>query len=231
MDDVIETPDVAYGRLLESAHMTGYAAERTLDGLEDLLEGDRWCNVGPGFDTIDAFLATVDLSPFSLDRERRAALARRLKELGATTRQTAGALGTSHETVARDLRPVTDVTPEPEEPAQDAEHEPEPVTDVTPEPEEPAQDAEADDDLDDEREAAREAHEARVRFTERLASLLTIGPALLRHGPEWVALQWLADRAPRTKITEPSYTADAIREFAKSIEALADAIDRGDLDL
>jgi hypothetical protein len=37
-----ETPNIVYGRLLESAHISGYSFERVCAELEWLLEEDRW---------------------------------------------------------------------------------------------------------------------------------------------------------------------------------------------
>ena len=64
-----ETPNTVHGRLLESVHLSGYTAERARSELKWLLEDGRWRTVGSGFDDIDAFLATLDLSRISsLDR-------------------------------------------------------------------------------------------------------------------------------------------------------------------
>jgi 16S rRNA G966 N2-methylase RsmD len=112
-----EPPNIVYGRLLESAHLSGYSFERTCAELEWLLEDDRWKAVGPGYDDISAFVRSVDLSPFNMDAESRRALARRLAELEASQRATAEMLGVARATVQEDLgggrnRPqVADVAP------------------------------------------------------------------------------------------------------------------------
>jgi hypothetical protein len=57
-------------RLLESAHSSSYSFERVCAELEWLLEEDHWKQVGPGYEHINDFLQTIDLSPFNLSSEQ-----------------------------------------------------------------------------------------------------------------------------------------------------------------
>jgi N6-adenosine-specific RNA methylase IME4 len=100
---VTESPNVVYGRLLEAAHFTGYGFERVCGELEWLLDEERWRQVGPGYDDVNAFLAGVDLSEFRVSVDQRKRLARRLAELEASQRQTARTLGVGEATIGRDL--------------------------------------------------------------------------------------------------------------------------------
>jgi hypothetical protein len=99
-----ESPDIVYGRLLESAHISGYGFERMTDELEWLLEGDRWQKVGPGYADVNGFLGSIDLSAFRIDDKKR--LHQRIKELQpkASTRAIAKATGTPQSTVARHVQ-------------------------------------------------------------------------------------------------------------------------------
>ena len=107
-----EAPDVVYGRLLESAHLTGYTAERALSEFEWLLEEERWQAVGTGYDDIDLFLAAVagHFDQFKLAVDQRKSIAKKLEGLQAAKRATARALGVSDTTVHRDLS--TSVAPD-----------------------------------------------------------------------------------------------------------------------
>lgn len=98
-----EKPNVVYGRLLESAHISGYSFERTCSELEWLLNEDRWRQVGAGYEDINAFLGTVDLSPFNMTATQRKSLVKKLDELKAAKRASARALGVDDRTVRRDL--------------------------------------------------------------------------------------------------------------------------------
>lgn len=111
-----ETPDTVHGRLLESVHIAGYTWKRACDELDWILDDDRWKAVGPGFDDINAFLATIDLSAFRLAVEERKGLARKLKELQAANVSTAKALGVSDETIRRDTNQTTNVVLNPPAP-------------------------------------------------------------------------------------------------------------------
>jgi len=98
-----ETPDTVHGRLLEAFHITGYSVERACLSLEWLLDEDRWKQVGNGFEGIDEFLTTLNLSHLKIAKDRRKKLATRLDDLQATQRATAMALGVDHTTIGRDL--------------------------------------------------------------------------------------------------------------------------------
>ena len=100
-----ESPEIVYGRLLESVHVSGYTMERACVGLEYLLEDDKWKSVGIGFEDIDDFQKSIDLSQFKIAVDRRKKLVKRLDDLQATQRATAKALGVSHQTTMRDLGP------------------------------------------------------------------------------------------------------------------------------
>jgi N6-adenosine-specific RNA methylase IME4 len=99
----METPDTVHGRLLESVHLSGYTFERACAELEWLLDEDRWKHIGPGFDDINAFLATLSFAEFRLVLDQRKQLAARLYALQASQRATARLLGVSRDTVQRDL--------------------------------------------------------------------------------------------------------------------------------
>lgn len=117
----LELPHVVYGRLLESAHISGYSFERVCSELEWLLEEDRWRSVGPGYEHINAFVQSVDLSPFNMEGKQLKNLARKVADLGASERATAKMLGTGKTTVHEALngrgrkRPVAGSAPEPEQ--------------------------------------------------------------------------------------------------------------------
>ena len=136
-----DKPDIIYGRLLESAHISGYSFERSVDELEWLLEGDRWQQVGPGYDDVNEFLRSVDLSAFNISDKKN--LHKRIKELqpDASTRAIGQATGTPQRTVQDHInggernRSVTEeITPSDQEESDRSEwiHSPEePPTHVT----------------------------------------------------------------------------------------------------
>lgn len=99
----VETPDTVHGRLLEAAHISGYGFKRACDELSWLLDEDRWSQVGGGHESIDTFLATLDLSEFKIAIEQRKPLARRLAGLRASQRAIGRAIGVDETTVRRDL--------------------------------------------------------------------------------------------------------------------------------
>lgn len=101
-----ETPNTVHGRLLEAAHISGYTAKRAVTELEWLLEEDRWKEVGPGYQEIDAFLSSIDLSEFKMAIERRKSLVRKLAAIQASQVKTAAAIGVSRKTVQNDLQEV-----------------------------------------------------------------------------------------------------------------------------
>ena len=104
-----ESPDTIHGRLLESVHVTGYTMGRACVALEWLLEGDRWKTIGDGFEKIDDFLATINLSQFKIAVDERKKLAKLLADKEATQRATAQAIGVTHTTIQRDLDDGTNV--------------------------------------------------------------------------------------------------------------------------
>jgi hypothetical protein len=95
--------NIDYGRLLESAHLTGYTAARACTALEKLLEDDRWKRVGDGFDDINKFLDSINLSQFKIQADQRKSLARKLADIEASQRATARALGVSDTTIRKDI--------------------------------------------------------------------------------------------------------------------------------
>lgn len=98
-----ERPDTVHGRLMESVHLSGYSFERACSELNWLLDEDRWKQCGDGFSDIGKFLVTLKFAGFKLAVEQRKKLAKRLKNLEATSRETAKALGVSHQTINNDL--------------------------------------------------------------------------------------------------------------------------------
>jgi phage N-6-adenine-methyltransferase len=103
--ELVESPNIRYGRLLESAHISGYSFERLCDELLWLLDGERWMKVGPGYADVNDFLRTIDLSPFNLGANRPT-LHNRIKELQpqASTRAIGQMTGTPHTTVQDHVR-------------------------------------------------------------------------------------------------------------------------------
>ncbi len=100
-----EGANVVYGRLLESAHISGYSFERLCAELDWLMEDNRWQQVGPGsgYQDFNAFLKTIDLSPFNMASDTRRDLAQRMAALKGSQRLIANALGVSVGTVNQDL--------------------------------------------------------------------------------------------------------------------------------
>lgn len=64
-----------------------------------LLDDGRWKQVGPGYDDIHGFLATIDLSAFRLDDKKK--IAGKLADLKAKQEASAKALGVSQGTVSK----------------------------------------------------------------------------------------------------------------------------------
>jgi len=98
-----ETPEQVYGRLTESVHHTGYGFERACEQLKWLLRQDRWKAIPPGYEDIDKFLASIDLTELRLARDERKDLVQQLAAIRAGQRATARLLGVGEQTVARDL--------------------------------------------------------------------------------------------------------------------------------
>jgi hypothetical protein len=101
-----ENPDIVYGRLLESAHISGYSFERVCSELEWLLDEDRWKQVGPGYEDVNKFLRSIDTSYYNLGANRPQ-LVQRIKELQpkASNRAIADMVGVAESTVRNDLKP------------------------------------------------------------------------------------------------------------------------------
>jgi phage N-6-adenine-methyltransferase len=131
-----ETPNTVHGRLLEAVHISGYTFERAYSELGWLLDDDRWKTVGDGFDDINAFLGTVNLSEFRIGVEQRQKLARRLREIEASQRATARLLGVSQPTVLRALNDTNVSQPHQNTEQNDGEN---PSSDTNVSPQQPAQ--------------------------------------------------------------------------------------------
>jgi phage N-6-adenine-methyltransferase len=102
---MLEGPPEVYGRLLEGAYTAGHSFERVCTHLEWLLQQDRWRKVGPGFDDVNAFLASIKLDSLRVSAEQRKRIATLIKELQpqASQRKIAGVLGVDHVTIGKDL--------------------------------------------------------------------------------------------------------------------------------
>ena len=120
-DTFIESADTIHGRLLESVHITGYSMERACIGLEWLLEDDRWKTIGAGYERIDDFLKTINLSQFKIAVDQRKKLAKRLEDIQASQRATAAAFGVGVATINRDINPVPSGTKQKKTSIQDKE--------------------------------------------------------------------------------------------------------------
>jgi N6-adenosine-specific RNA methylase IME4/predicted transcriptional regulator len=102
--DFVESPNTVHGRLMESVHLSGYTMARACKELEWLLDDDRWQKIGKGFDHVNDFLKTIDLSEFKISIERRKSLASKLQKLQASQRATARTLGVDQATIHYDLK-------------------------------------------------------------------------------------------------------------------------------
>lgn len=100
-----ETPDIQYGRLLEAAEISGYAAHRAFEVTRGLLESGDWQKVGPGFDDVSAFVRSVPFGTLNPPEELRKSYERIAADHGATQRAIADSAGVSQSTVHRDLAP------------------------------------------------------------------------------------------------------------------------------
>ena len=96
-----ESPDVVYGRLMESVHISGYTLERAVNECLWLASDERWKSLG--FESASAFVRSIDLSEFRMAAEKRKELAVLLAEKQVSQRATAKALGVDSTTVRRDL--------------------------------------------------------------------------------------------------------------------------------
>lgn len=228
---VADTPDQVHGRLNEAMHIAGYAFERAWQKFEWLLEGDRWQEVGPGFEDINAFLATVQL-PKGASPDQRERVARRIKELqpDASQRKIAGTLNVSEATVARDFgkdRGATHVASNDKEPAPDNTSEPETATPVA--PPEPT-----GDEVAAEAEKRRKAKETReARRAERLQSLedISVREAKATEGvfdvvvidPPWPMEKIERDERPnQVAFDYPTMGEDGIAEYVEQRQPFAD---------
>lgn len=127
-----ETPDIVYGRLLESAHISGYSFERVCDELTWLLNENRWKQIGAGYQDFNRFLATVDLSAFNMSADQRRPLVKRMREMEASYRAIGKAVGVSEAQTHRDMNPrVTKLTSGASKAASDVDHTSDSVTNVT----------------------------------------------------------------------------------------------------
>jgi phage N-6-adenine-methyltransferase len=103
-----ERPDVIHGRLMEKLHISGYELTRGLQDLEILLEGDKWKQLGNGFDDIDVFLESLQLKTFKYTIEQRQNIVKKLGAIrGASQRAIAQAVGVSQPTIQRDMEADT----------------------------------------------------------------------------------------------------------------------------
>ena len=106
--------------------------ERACIGLEWLLDDNRWKTVGKGYENINDFLSTINLSQFKIAVDQRKKLAKRLEDMQATQRAAAAALGVSHVTIHNDLNDVKKLTKEENKSLQDKDEEKNLVKDLTP---------------------------------------------------------------------------------------------------
>lgn len=129
---VPESPQTMHGRLLEAVHVSGYSFERACSELEWLLEEERWKQCGEGFDDINLFLGTIDLSPFKIEASHRKSLAKKLADLEASQRATAKAIGVDPMTVNRDLKDVENATSKVQKPGENRSDKSQSVANSTP---------------------------------------------------------------------------------------------------
>jgi protein gp37 len=106
-----ETPDIQYGRLLESADLSTHAAQRAFGWMRGLLESGDWKEVGPGFEDVSTFVRSVPFGALNPPAELRKAYEATASEHGASNRAIADSAGVSEATVRRDLAPATDDAP------------------------------------------------------------------------------------------------------------------------
>jgi N6-adenosine-specific RNA methylase IME4 len=97
-----ENPNTVHGRLLESAHISGYSFERACSELEWLLEDERWR--GLGFDDGAAFAESIFgiFADFKISVEQRKPLAKKLTAI-ASQRAVAKVIGVDVATINRDI--------------------------------------------------------------------------------------------------------------------------------
>lgn len=96
-------PNIVYGRLLESAHITGYSFARSVDEFKWLLQEDRWRECGDGFTDPQEFTRSVNFGDVRLLIEQRKEIVKLLDGIGANQVEISKALGVGLGTVNRDL--------------------------------------------------------------------------------------------------------------------------------
>jgi protein gp37 len=101
-----ETPDVRYGRLLEAAEISVYAAERAYQETKELLESGDWQKVGQ-FKNISEFIRSIPFGKLNPPESLRQSYERLANNHGASNRAIANSAGVTHPTVAKDLQPET----------------------------------------------------------------------------------------------------------------------------
>lgn len=100
----VESPGVVYGRLLEGFHISGYTFERAVSELSWMLDAERWRKAGR-FNSVDEFVASIDLSSFKATVEQRKEIVEKLNRSGVSQRKTAKVIGVDEKTVRNDLAP------------------------------------------------------------------------------------------------------------------------------
>lgn len=108
----MESPDTRYGRLLEAAEISGYAAQRAFDETKELLESGDWEKVGPGFKHVNDFVRSVPFGRLNPPDELRESYERLASNHGASTRAIGQSTEQHHSTVADHLKGVGKPTPE-----------------------------------------------------------------------------------------------------------------------
>jgi N6-adenosine-specific RNA methylase IME4 len=95
----------AYGALAAEFYLAGFTFERAMKRVLDLLKSGAWRAVGDGFDDVNDFVRSLPLDRFKIVAEQRKEFAERVKRLqpSVSNRAIAGALGTGHDTIDRDL--------------------------------------------------------------------------------------------------------------------------------
>lgn len=118
-----ETPDIQYGRLLEAAEISGYAAHRAFEVTRQLLESGEWNKVGPGFEDVSSFIRSVPFGTLNPPEELRKTYEAIAFEHGASKRAIAASAGVDEKTVRNDLRPSAELSAPPPDETGDDQHE------------------------------------------------------------------------------------------------------------
>lgn len=232
----IESPDTVHGRLMESTHLAGYTIARACKELEWLIEDNKWQRIGKGFDNINDFLATIDLSEFKIDKERRKKLAEKLETLKASQRATARALGVAPMTINQDLKNVQNCTQEQKQPTQNQAIMDDNVQNCTPLPEQsitqgPIPNKSGEETLKAlEKTAKKEQKQANLEEQKQKIlkeSRKTIKEAeekpIIKHLDAVTFLEIFKDESIDLLLTDPPYSTDIkdIRGFVESWVLLA----------